>query len=112
MDVQAADASLEVIPMGRVGQLHGSIQDKIWGRFVKLSISELLIESFPSTLCSTRSDNRLKEASNYKGTSSRTSEPMSRRMLCCSLQHTPMKRKAASVLSSPRPLNFAIYIQI
>jgi len=50
MDVQAADASLEVIPKGRVGQLHGSIQDKIWGRFVKLLISELLIESFPSTL--------------------------------------------------------------
>ena len=46
MDVQVADAGLEVILKGRAGRLHGSIQDEIWGGFVKLAISELLIESF------------------------------------------------------------------
>jgi hypothetical protein len=50
MNLWMADAGLEVILNGRTGQLHGSIQDQIWGRFVKLAISELLIESFPSTL--------------------------------------------------------------
>jgi hypothetical protein len=41
MNVQMADAGLEVLVRKFPGQLHGSIQDKIWGCFVKLLISEL-----------------------------------------------------------------------
>ena len=33
MVVQMADAGILVILKGRAGQLHGSIQDRIWGRF-------------------------------------------------------------------------------